>query len=79
MLDEQVLEEATRLGGQKTYSATVNLALRLLVSRARSRRIVELFGAGLWEGDLGDLRRDSGGATEDRRSRKKRPGTRGQR
>ena len=58
VLDEQVLEEATRLAGNRTYSGTVNLALRDFVRRARARRILELAGSGLWEGELGEMRQD---------------------
>ena len=58
VLDEDLLQEAVRVSGQKTYSATVNLALRELVRRARARRILELRGSGLWEGSLSEMRRD---------------------
>jgi len=37
----------------------VNLALRDFVRRARARRILELTGSGLWEGDLGAMRQDT--------------------
>ena len=60
VLDETLLEEATRLSGEKTYSATVQRALRDLVARARARRILDLRGSGLWEGDLGAMRGDRG-------------------
>jgi len=46
------------MAGQKTYSATVNLALRELVRRAGARRIRELRGSGSWEGSLAEMRRD---------------------
>jgi Arc/MetJ family transcription regulator len=59
MLDEQLLKEATRIAGGKTYSGTVNLALQDFVRRARARRILELAGAGLWEGDLAEMRVDA--------------------
>jgi Arc/MetJ family transcription regulator len=59
VLDEEVLEEATRLSGDKTYSATVQRALRDLVRRARARQILELRGSGLWEGELSTMRRDA--------------------
>ena len=58
VLDEDLLEEATRLSGEKTYSAAVQLALRELVRRARARKIFELRGLGAWEGELSDMRRD---------------------
>jgi Arc/MetJ family transcription regulator len=58
VLDEKMLEEATRLAGNRTYSGTVNLALRDFVRRARARRILELAGTGLWQGELGEMRQD---------------------
>jgi Arc/MetJ family transcription regulator len=59
VLDEQLLKEATRLAGVKTYSGTVNLALKDFVRRAKARRILELTGSGLWEGDLAEMRADA--------------------
>lgn len=60
VLDEKLLQEATRLSGEKTYSAAVMLALADFVRRAKARRILELRGSGLWEGDLAAMRRDRG-------------------
>lgn len=58
VLDESVLEEATRLSGEKTYSAAVMRALEDFVRRARARQILELRGSGLWEGHLPEMRGD---------------------
>jgi len=58
VLDEEILEEAVRVAGVKTYSRAVDMALRDFVRRAKARRILELAGSGLWEGDLGEMRRD---------------------
>ena len=58
MVDEQALDEATRLSGEKTYSATVNRALKDLASRFKARKILELTGSGAWEGDLTAMRAD---------------------
>lgn len=58
VLDEDLLEEAVRLSGQRTYSATVAVALQDFVRRAKAGRILELAGSGLWEGDLADMRGD---------------------
>ncbi len=58
VLDEQLLEEATRVSGEKTYSAAVTRALEDFVRRAKARQILELRGSGLWEGDLAEMRRD---------------------
>ena len=58
VLDEETLEEATRLSGEKTYSAAVMRALEDFIRRARARQILELRGSGLWEGDIAEMRRD---------------------
>jgi Arc/MetJ family transcription regulator len=58
VLDEHLLEEATRLSGEKTYSGAVRRALEDFVRRAKARRILELRGSGLWEGELGAMRDD---------------------
>jgi Arc/MetJ family transcription regulator len=59
VLDEETLEEALLLSGERTYSAAVDLALREFVRRARARNILELAGSGLRHGDLGEMRGDS--------------------
>lgn len=61
VLDEALLEEAVRLSGEKTFSAAVTRALEDFVRRARARRILDLRGSGLWEGDLAAMRRDRRG------------------
>ena len=58
VLDGEVLEEARRISGAKTYSETVNKALSELVRRHKMRSIVEFFGKGLWKGDLAEMRED---------------------
>ena len=58
VLNEELLEEAVRLSGVKTYSRAVDLALRNFVKQAKARLILELAGSGLWEGDLADMRQD---------------------
>ena len=49
VLDEGLLEEATRLSGERTYSRTVERALEEFVRRAKARKILELAGSGLWK------------------------------
>lgn len=61
VLDEALLKEATRLSGERTYSRTVDRALEDYVRRIKARRILDLAGSGLWEGDLGQMRRDRPG------------------
>jgi Arc/MetJ family transcription regulator len=58
MLDEDLLEEAVRLSGAKTYSDVVRVALEDLVRRVRARSILDLRGSGLWRGDLATMRED---------------------
>jgi len=73
MLDEKLLEDAMRLSGERTCSATVNLALSELVRRIRAGKILLLQGSGAWEGDLSAMR---GGVVRDRLPTKKRRGPR---
>ena len=60
VLDEQLLDEARRVCGEATWSATVNLALAELVRSARARSILDLRGSGAWSGELAMLRDDAG-------------------
>lgn len=58
VLDGALLEEATRLSGERTYSRTVERALQDFVRRAKAKRILELAGTGAWDGDLSVVRED---------------------
>jgi hypothetical protein len=58
VLDEEILEQATRLLGQKTYSATINFALREAIRIQKVQGIRQFFGQGLWEGNLSQMRED---------------------
>ena len=58
VLDEELLEEAVRVSGERTYSRTIERALEELVRRAKARGIDQLTGSGLWIGDLAEMRRD---------------------
>jgi Arc/MetJ family transcription regulator len=42
VLDEDLLEEATRLSGERTYSKTVERALNEMVRRVKARQILDL-------------------------------------
>ena len=57
MLDEQILEEATRELGLKTYSATVNYALQEAL-RMRKVELAEFHGSNLGSGNLTKMRAD---------------------
>jgi Arc/MetJ family transcription regulator len=58
VLDEKLLEEALRLSGERIYSRAVERALTEFVLKVRARRILDLAGSGLWEGNLSEMRRD---------------------
>jgi Arc/MetJ family transcription regulator len=58
VINEDLLEEAVRLSGERTYSRTIERALTELVRRARARSIDQLAGSGLWSGDLAQMRGD---------------------
>jgi Arc/MetJ family transcription regulator len=58
VLREDLLKEATRLSGEKTYSRTVDRALDEFVRRHKARQILTLAGSGLWSGDLSEMRGD---------------------
>jgi Arc/MetJ family transcription regulator len=57
-LDEQLLEEAVRVSGERTYARTIERALEEMVRRAKARGIEQLAGSGLWVGDLSAMRDD---------------------
>jgi Arc/MetJ family transcription regulator len=59
VLREDLLEEATRLSGEKTHSRAVERALEDFVRRMKARQILELRGSGLWEGEIAEMRRDN--------------------
>lgn len=58
VLDERILEETLRLSGERTYSKAVTRAMTEFVRWAKSGRILQLAGSGLWEGDLAEMRND---------------------
>jgi Arc/MetJ family transcription regulator len=58
VLDEHLLEELTRISGERTYSRAVTKAMEDYLRRHRAGRILELAGSGLWEGDLSEMRDD---------------------
>lgn len=64
---EELLEEAVRLSGERTYSRTVERALEEFVRRANAQRILELAGTGLWNGDLAVMRQDRASDSKPRR------------
>lgn len=61
VLREDLLEEAVRLSGERTYSRAVERALEDFVRRVKARQILELAGSGAWEGNLAEMRDDRAG------------------
>ena len=59
VLDERVLDEATRVLGAKTYSGAVNTALAEVIRLRKIQGMAQFFGSGIWEGDLAEMREDS--------------------
>ena len=59
VLDEQILEELTRVSGERTYSQAVTKAMEDYLRRHRAGRLLELAGSGLWEGELSEMRGDT--------------------
>ncbi|MCG5054482.1 MAG: type II toxin-antitoxin system VapB family antitoxin [Myxococcales bacterium] len=43
-IDDKLLDEALRVGGQRTKKDTVNQALKEYVERRKQARVLELFG-----------------------------------
>jgi hypothetical protein len=75
VLNEELLEEAVRVSGERTYSRTIERALQELVRRAKARQIDRLAGSGLWTGSVSEMRGDLPMARESRgvyRTRKRR-------
>jgi Arc/MetJ family transcription regulator len=58
VLDEQLLKDATKILGAKTYSAAVNTALEEIVRTRKVKSLSRFFGSGIWEGRLDEMRRD---------------------
>ena len=58
MLDEQLLERATRELGARTYSAAVNNALEEVLRIRKVQSLAGFFGQDLWRGDLTEMRED---------------------
>jgi hypothetical protein len=71
VLDEALLEEATRVLGVKTYSAAVNLALAETLRVKKVLEIPSFFGSGIWQGNLSEMREDRPGSKRQRAARGK--------
>jgi Arc/MetJ family transcription regulator len=58
VLDAELLDEARRVLGTRTYSATVSLALEEIVRVRKVQNLASFFGKGLWQGNLSQMRED---------------------
>ncbi len=58
VLNADLLEETLRLSRERTYSRAVERAMEDYVRRAHAKRILELAGSGMWQGDLSIVRED---------------------
>ena len=58
MLDEQLVEEACRITGQRTWSGVIDHALKEIVRRDKIQKLFDLAGTNWWEGDLAEMRGD---------------------
>lgn len=50
-IDPKLLDEALRIGGEKTKKSTVTKALEEYIARRRQKEILELFGTLDWNPD----------------------------
>ncbi len=58
VLNADLLNEATRALGLKTYSATVNHALAEVLRIRKIQNLSSFLGSRLWQGDLAEMRED---------------------
>lgn len=58
MIDEDLLKEAVRVLGVRTYSDAVNHSLRESIRLRAAQDIFNFTGTGVWEGDLSEMRQD---------------------
>ena len=59
VLNGELMEEAVKVLGVKTYSAAVNQALSDAVRAKKIQSLRGFFGQGLWQGDLCEMREDN--------------------
>ncbi|MEM1297033.1 MAG: type II toxin-antitoxin system VapB family antitoxin [Verrucomicrobiota bacterium] len=56
VLDDEIVSRAQELTGISTKKGVIDLALRELVRRRETAKLLELEGAVDWEGDLSEMR-----------------------
>ena len=58
VIDDDLMQEALRLGGNRTKKETVEESLRLFIAQKKQAQIQRLRGKLRWEGDLEEMRTD---------------------
>ncbi|MBE7559401.1 type II toxin-antitoxin system VapB family antitoxin [bacterium] len=61
VIDDRFMSRALKSGGYRTQKSAVEAGLRHLVQLHQQGRLRRLRGKVGWEGDLEEMRRDSGG------------------
>ena len=56
-ISDELMQEALRVSGLQTKRAAVEAGLRALIRLHRQKKIVDLAGKVLWEGDLNESRK----------------------
>jgi Arc/MetJ family transcription regulator len=59
VVDEELLEEACRITGQRTWSGVIDHALKEIVRRDKIQKLFDLAGTNWWDGDLAEMRGDN--------------------
>jgi len=57
VLDDEIIKEAKKLTSLKTKKDVVDFALRELINNLKKKNLLALRHKGLWEGNLGEMRR----------------------
>lgn len=65
VVDEELLEEACRITGQRTWSGVIDHALKEIVKRENMRQFLALQGTDWWQGDLAEMRGKKTGDPDD--------------
>jgi len=58
VLNEDLLNEAVKILGAKTYSEAVNLSLQESIKMNKIRKINFFIGSQIWDGSLKEMRED---------------------
>lgn len=58
VIDNELMEQALRVGGFRTKRSAIEAGLRLLVQTEGQRKLKKLRGKVKWEGNLDEMRTD---------------------